>query len=77
MKTILLIFAVALSSCSNDSEERTQQANCNCETVLSATRFTLPSGATMTYVTLENDCTGAQRQEDFIGVYTVGQKICN
>jgi hypothetical protein len=79
MKTILFILAIALSSCStDDSQDREEEpANCTCETILRADTFHLPSGYVWTVATLENDCTGAQRQRDLVGVHTIGEKICN
>ena len=78
MKTILVILAIALSSCStDDSQNRTEETNCNCETILRADTFRLPNGYTWTVVTLANDCTGAQRQTDLVGVHHLGDKICN
>jgi hypothetical protein len=78
MKTILVILAIALSSCSTDDNARQEEpANCTCETILRADTFHLPSGYVWTVATLENDCTGAQRQRDLVGVHTLGEKICN
>jgi hypothetical protein len=78
MKTILVILAIALSSCSTDDNARQEEpANCSCETILRADTFHLPSGYVWTVATLENDCTGAQRQRDLVGVHTPGEKICN
>ena len=76
MKKLLFILAIALSSCTAESARQEEQ-NCNCETVLTVNVFTLPNGYKFTTVTLANDCTGAQRQEDLQGSYSVGQKICN
>jgi hypothetical protein len=78
MKTILVILAIALSSCSSDdSQERTEPANCSCETIIDADTFHLPSGYVWTVAILANDCTGAQRQRDLVGVHRLGEKICN
>jgi len=77
MKKLLLILAVVVSSCSTDEEQRTETTNCNCETILTADTFTLPNQTTQTVATVENDCTGAQRQRNLVGVYSVGQKICD
>jgi hypothetical protein len=77
MKTIIIILAIALFSCSVEEQSRQDPANCSCETILSADVFRLPNGYTWTVATLSNDCTGAQRQRDLVGAYDVGDKICN
>jgi len=78
MKALLTILTIiSFISCSTDSEQREPQANCNCETVLSATSFTLPNQNTQTVTTVANDCTGAQRQRTLAGLYSIGDKVCN
>jgi hypothetical protein len=77
MKKALIILAVIISSCSNDSENRTEPQNCLCETIKQADTFTLPTGQIWTVVILENDCSGVQRQKDLSGTHSVGEKICN
>ena len=78
MKTILFILAIALASCSTDEQARQEEpANCSCETIIRADVFALPTGYRWTVAVLSNDCTGAQRQRDLVGVHTLGEKICN
>jgi len=78
MKRFLVILAIALASCSTDSQtEREEPADCSCETILRADTFHLPSGYVWTVAILANDCTGAQRQRDLVGVHRLGEKICN
>ena len=77
MKKLILLTAIILSSCSNDSEERSEPQNCNCSTILEADVFGLPTGQSFTAGVMENDCTGVQRNFNKNGVYRVGQKICN
>jgi hypothetical protein len=79
MKRIILLLAIALSSCSADETSTTPQEelNCNCSTILEANVFGLPTGQAFTAGVMENDCTGVQRNFNLNGVYRVGQKICN
>jgi hypothetical protein len=76
MKKLILILAVIISSCSNDSENRTEPQNCNCNTIISANTFSIP-GRTWTVATTANDCSGLQSQIELNGVHFVGEKICN
>lgn len=73
----VLLLALMSTACNNDIEERTEPQNCQCETILTATSFTLPNQTTQTVVTLQNDCSGAQRQRTLIGLHSVGDKICD
>ncbi len=77
MKKLILLTAIILSSCSNDSEERTAEADCNCSTILEASVFGLPTGQSFTAGVMSNDCSGVQRNFNKNGVYRVGQKICD
>lgn len=78
MKRFLVILAIAFASCSTDEQARQEEpANCSCETILRADTFHLPSGYVWTVAILSNDCTGAQRQRDLVGVHRLGEKICN
>jgi hypothetical protein len=79
MKRIILLLAIALSSCSADETSTTPQEelNCNCSTILEANVFGLPTGQSFTAGVMSNDCTGVQRNFNLNGVYIVGQKICN
>jgi hypothetical protein len=79
MKRIILLLAIALSSCSADETSTTPQEelNCNCSTILEANVFGLPTGQAFTAGVMSNDCTGVQRNFNLNGVYRVGQKICN
>lgn len=78
MKKILILLAITLASCSTDNNAREETPlNCTCETIIRADTFHLPSGYVWTVATLENDCTGAQRQRDLVGVHVLGEKICN
>jgi hypothetical protein len=79
MKRIILLLAIALSSCSADETSTTPQEelNCNCSTILEANVFGLPTGQSFTAGVMSNDCTGVQRNFNLNGVYRVGQKICN
>jgi hypothetical protein len=79
MKRIILLLAIALSSCSTDEAGTSaqDQANCNCSTILEANVFGLPTGQAFTAGVMSNDCTGVQRNFNLNGVYRVGQKICN
>lgn len=79
MKTILtIISAIVLASCSTDSARDLEQtADCNCSTIKKADTFSLPNGYVWTVATLQNDCTGVQSKKDIVGIYSVGDKICN
>ena len=70
MKKLLLITAlIALSGCSNEEEQQTQ--DCNCDRVVEATTFNIvgtPQNPAINYYTVYttiNDCTGIQRQKNF------------
>ncbi len=70
MKKLLLITAlIALSGCSNEEEQQTQ--DCNCDRVVEATTFIIvgtPQNPAINYYTVYttiNDCTGIQRQKNF------------
>ena len=73
----ILLLALIVMACSNDSEERTEPQNCNCWTILQATSYTLPNQAPQSVLTVENDCSGQQKQITKLGVYIVGSKICD
>lgn len=73
----ILLLALIVMACSNDNEQRTEPTNCLCETILTATVFTLPNQTPQTVTTVENDCSGVQRQRTLNGLYSVGQKICD
>jgi len=79
MKTILVILAIALFSCSADETSTTPQEelNCNCSTILEANVFTIVTGNQFTAGVMENDCSGVQKNFNRPGIYRVGQKICN
>jgi hypothetical protein len=81
MKKLLLFLAIAVSSCStensNNTNDNVPELNCTCETIIRADVFSLPSGYVWTVATLENDCTGAQRQRDLVGRHLLGENICN
>lgn len=78
MKHLLLLFSALLISCSNDSGRQAEpNENCNCFTIIAADTFSLPNGATWTVATMENDCTGAQKQRNIDGVHSVGEKQCD
>lgn len=79
MKRILIILAIALSSCSTDEARTTTQeeANCRCYTILEANAFGLPTGQSFTAGVMENDCSGVQKNFNKNGVFRVGQKICD
>jgi hypothetical protein len=79
MKRIILLLAIALSSCSTDETSTTPQEelNCNCSTILEANVFGLPTGQAFTAGVMSNDCTGVQKNFNLSGIYRVGQKICN
>ena len=73
--TISLI-ALLLAGCSNDEQERQSEPDCSCSTIIEANVFSIPTN-TWTVATIENDCTGAQRQIELNGRRVVGEKVCN
>ncbi len=75
-KLFLLLFLVLSLSCSTDDQNR-ETEDCNCDTIVSASMFSLPNGYVWTVATLKNDCTGVQKQRDLVGNHIVGEKICN
>lgn len=78
MKQLFILLAAISMSCSNDSESnKSDPADCNCNTILKANVFTLPNGYIWTVATLENDCSGVQTQKDIVGLHSVGEKICD
>lgn len=76
-KLFLISSILTLTACSNDEALRTEEANCNCWTILQATSYTLPNQAPQSVLTVENDCSGQQKQINRNGVYVVGSKICD
>jgi len=79
MKRIILLLAIALSSCSTDEESTTNQpqADCRCSTILQGTTYNLPSGEIFTSGVMANDCTGVQKNFTKQGIFRAGEKICN
>ena len=73
----VLLLGLIIASCSNNEQSRTEEANCNCWTILQTTSFTLPNQSPYSVMTLENDCSGLQKQINRNGVYVVGSKICD
>ena len=73
----ILLLALIVMACSNDSEERTEPQNCNCWTILQATSYTLPNQAPQSVLVVANDCNGLQKQITRVGIYVVGNKICD
>ena len=73
----VLLLGLIITACSNDEQTRTEQANCNCWTILQTTSFTLPNQSPQSVLEVENDCTGLQKQINRNGVYVVGSKICD
>ena len=76
-KQITFLFAlIMLAGCSVDEQNRQDEPNCNCDTIIQANVFAIPT-YTWTVVTVKNDCTGAQRQIELSGRRQVGEKICD
>ena len=77
MKTLLLFLSILFLSCTPDSDNEEQTApDCRCATILEAERFVIQNQV-ITVMTIENDCTGVQRQIERNGTFEVGQKICD
>jgi hypothetical protein len=79
MKRIILLLAIALSSCSTDEAGTSaqDQADCRCYTILEANVFTIVTGNQFTAGVMENDCTGVQKNFTKQGIFRAGDKICN
>ena len=77
MKTLLLFLSILFLSCTPDSDNEEQTTpDCRCATILEAERFVIQNQV-ITVMTIENDCTGVQRQIERNGTFEVGQKICD
>ena len=78
MKNLFLLPLLALSlSCTPDSDNDEQSTvDCRCATILESERFVIQNQV-FSVLTIENDCTGVQRQIERNGVFEVGQKICD
>ena len=77
MKTLLLFLSILFLSCTPDSDNDEQTTpDCRCATILEAERFVIQNQV-ITVMTIENDCTGVQRQIERNGTFEVGQKICD
>ena len=77
MKTLLLFLSILFLSCTPDSDNEEQTTlDCRCATILEAERFVIQNQV-ITVMTIENDCTGVQRQIERNGIFEVGQKICD
>jgi len=77
MKTLLLFLSILFLSCTPDSDNEEQTSpDCRCATILEAERFVIQNQV-ITVMTIENDCTGVQRQIERNGIFEVGQKICD
>ena len=77
MKTLLLFLSILFLSCTPDSDNEEQTTtDCRCATILEAERFVIQNQV-LTVMTIENDCTGVQRQIERNGTFEVGQKICD
>ena len=77
MKTLLLFLSILFLSCTPDSDNEEQTSpDCRCATILEAERFVIQNQV-ITVMTIENDCTGVQRQIERNGTFEVGQKICD
>ena len=77
MKTLLLFLSILFLSCTPDSgNEEETSPDCRCATILEAERFVIQNQV-ITVMTIENDCTGVQRQIERNGIFEVGGKICD
>ena len=77
MKTLLLFLSILFLSCTPDSDNEEQTTlDCRCATILEAERFVIQNQV-ITVMTIENDCTGVQRQIERNGIFEPGQKICD
>ena len=77
MKTLLLFLSILFLSCTPDSDnDEHTTPDCRCATILEAERFVIQNQV-ITVMTIENDCTGVQRQIERNGTFEVGQKICD